>query len=59
VRTRRQSSLKPPRATAREVPKSVELEHRVSRIELQQEEILRRLNALQAQVDYLVAKIRF
>ena len=66
--SRRRSTLKPPRATAFELPnqpKSLELEVRLSRLELEvralrlnQESILRRLTAIQAHLDHLDSKAR-
>jgi hypothetical protein len=58
VPSRRRSTIKSVRTLAREMPKSVELEQRVSRVELHLQELTRRVAALQAQLDHLVAKVR-
>ena len=60
----RRSTVSLPRALAREVPKSVELELRLARLELQVKDLTERLDiqtnrsaALQAQVDHLLARL--
>jgi uncharacterized coiled-coil protein SlyX len=61
----RRSTIKPFRATAHEVPpKSIELEQRISRLELLVTELVRttatqttRITAMQAQLDHLIAKL--
>jgi hypothetical protein len=67
VPSRRRSTVKVPHATAREVhefPKSVELEQRVSRLELRVAELAdvlsattKRTIAMEAQLDHLIAKL--
>jgi hypothetical protein len=61
---RRHSTVPPTRDTAAEVSKSLELEQRIARIEIQVNELLVRLElqskrsvALQAQVDHLLARL--
>jgi hypothetical protein len=61
--TRRRSTLRLPRATAFEVPKSVELEHRIGRLELlikdlhdENAALKKRVSALQAQLDHVAAR---
>jgi len=67
LRSRRQSTLRSARrAMASELSKSVELEQRVSRLELQLQHIedvmdlqTKRLVAVQAQLDHLIARGQF
>jgi hypothetical protein len=61
---RRLSSVPQLRDTAAELPKSIELEQRIGRIELKLKELLQQLElqtkrsaALQAQVDHLAARL--
>jgi len=64
---RRQFTLKHPRATAGDLPiapKTIELEQRIARVEgwceeLQQtvDVVLKRVNALQAQLDHISARL--
>ena len=65
MRTRRHASTPRLKATANEAPppKSIELEHRLGRVELKLERACeeldltrQRLNAIQAQLDHLLAK---
>jgi uncharacterized coiled-coil protein SlyX len=65
VLSRRRSTINAFRATAHEVPpKSIELEQRISRLELLVEELVHsaerqttRISAMQAQLDHLTAKL--
>ena len=64
LHSRRRSTVHPPRATAPELSKSIELEHRVSRLELKLtaarsviDTLTKRAVALQAQLDHLAARI--
>jgi hypothetical protein len=66
VSARRRSTLKPVRASASEFSKSLELEQRIARVELSSrilrdavDDLTKRTAALQAQLDHLLAKIRF
>jgi hypothetical protein len=66
VSARRRSTLKPVRANANELSKSLELEQRIARVELSSkvlreaiDDLSKRIAALQAQLDHLLAKIRF
>lgn len=61
---RRDSTVPRTRDTAAEFPKSIELEHRIGRIEVQVQELLEKIDvqskrtvALQAQVDHLLARL--
>jgi hypothetical protein len=47
------------RDTARDVPKSLELEQRLSRVELQLKDVLRQLSDLIEKFDYVASKIRY
>lgn len=67
VSLRRQSSVRTPRAIAREIgPKSVELEQRIARLEIAQRDLLatvqeltHRIAAFQAELQHLAAKVRY
>jgi hypothetical protein len=49
---------KPPSTANQYIPKSLELEQRIARVEHQLRELSRRLGALEAQLDQLLAKNR-
>jgi hypothetical protein len=64
VPSRRHSTIREPRASAREVPKSIELEQRVARVELALKDMRDTLDvltkqfiALQAQLDHVAARV--
>ena len=67
--SRRRSTVPPPPATASDIsiaPKSLELEQRIARVEAWAEELqqtvdilLKRITAMQAQIDHLSARVGF
>ena len=59
VYTRRPSRIrKPPSTINQYVPKSLELEQRIARVEYQLRELSKRLGAVEAQIDHLLARVR-
>ena len=59
VYTRRPFRTRKPPSTANQyLPKSLELEQRIARVEHQLREVSRLVNAVQAQLDYLLARAR-
>jgi hypothetical protein len=58
-RSRRQATTRAVRDSARDVPKTLELEQRLSRVELQVKDVLRQLSKLVDKFDYVASKIRY
>jgi len=59
VYTRRPFRIRKPPSTANQyIPKSLELEQRIARVEHQLRELSRSVSALEAQLDHLLARAR-